>query len=193
MSDTYCQTHSINHMKYGDMMTKQDKQKLNKRFSARMSEQCAIKLEKIKMPKRKLLETAINEAYANQEDYEKLAKYYYYKEKLRQTEFELKELQATKDMIINEIKNIELELLENKPTIVKIRNPDLRSAIKTIQAILIRRRELYLSDKLSHEDMILNFIADNKSVIESTFRDNALTGYSEKDIKDVLLEYLEIK
>ena len=174
------------------MMAKQEK-KLNTRFSARMSNQCAIKLEKIKMPNRTLLETAINDAFARQDDYEKLADYYFYKEKLRQTEFELKELQAKKEMIIKEIKEIEIDLLENKKVIVKIRNPDLRNAIKIIQAILIRKRELYLSDKLSHDDMILNFINDNRQLIDTTFLDNKLSGYSEKDIEDVLLEYLEIK
>lgn len=163
----------------------------NYRFSTRISDIHKIKKSKLKIKNRRLVETAIDEAYADIEKYEKLIEYHYYKNRLIQVDYEINKLFSEKNMIKDHLEELEYELGEGSDKINEIKIPELREAITIVQNAIFNKKQLYISDRLSNEDIVNNFVKDHQEFINATFNAPYIPKLSEEERKEYLYKYID--
>lgn len=165
----------------------------NYRFSTRISDIHKIKKSKLKIKNRRLVETAIDEAYADIEKYEKIIEYHYYKNRLLQVDYELNKLFSEKDMIKSHLEELEYELEGDSDKVNEIKNPELREAINIVQNAIFNKRGLYISDRVSNEKIVDNFVKDHQEFINATFNAPYIPKLSDEERKEYLSKYIDFE
>lgn len=165
----------------------------NYRFSTRISDIHKIKKSKLKIKNRRLVETAIDEAYADIEKYEKIIEYHYYKNKLLEVDYAINKLFSEKDMIKNHLEELEYELGEGSDKVNEIKSPELRQAISIVQNAIFNKKQLYISDTLSNEQIVDNFVEDHKEFINATFNEPYVPKLSDEERKEHLYKYIDFE
>ena len=165
----------------------------NYRFSTRLSKRHKIKLDLLKIKKRRLVETSIDEASSNTERFEKVIDYHLFKNRLKEVQYEIEKLQLEENLLKDKIELLEIELRDSSEKLNGLKVPEDRQAIKIVQKVLHRKRQLYLSERITEEQIIINFVKDNQEFINATFNAPYVTIKGNEEIIKALVKYIDFE
>ena len=167
----------------------------NFRFSTRLSNRHKIKLKLLRIKNRRLVETAIDEASSNTERYEKIVDYHFYKNRLKDVRYEIEKLQLEEDLLTGKIEELEVELRDSSEKLHEVKNPELRQAILIIQNALHRNKDIYVSDSLTDEQVIYNFVTDKSKLqfVNATFNAPYVPKLTDEERLDYLYKYVDME
>ena len=163
------------------------------RFSTRLSDRHKVKLNLLRIKNRRLVETAIDEASSNTERFEKIVDYHYFKNRLKDVQYEIEKLQLEEDLLKEKVNQLEVELRDSSEKLNELKNPEEREAILIIQNALHRYRDEYVSDSVTDEEIIVNFVNDKPNFINATFNKPYITIKGKEKRIEALVKYIDFE
>ena len=154
------------------------------------------KLKGTGVPTRDFVMYAVNDFYSRNPRKKAEIMAQIYNNRLEELKREKCEIQAQIDNVLEKIDELKLAGVtlneERIEPLEKFLDPNIKESIRLAQNVFNRKMHLYNSSLIPEKECIINFINDNKGLINDIWFKHASKVVSEDEFKEILLDELVV-